>query len=325
MAHWVSMRYGISWWKADRWVKAAHALESLPLIAQALSSGVLSIDKVVELTRFATSGTEERLIRWAEGVSAAAIRRRGDVESRPAPDDAAAAERDRCVEWWWAEGGLRLGLQAELPAADGAAVIAAIERRAARVPVTPGEEDPLDAPARRADALVALCTHGSEGPRTESTIVVHVQAGSAVENGELEGGGVIHPAVLERLCCTEPVRAVVEDGDRNPLALGRTSREPSVAMMRALRYRDRECRFPGCGATRFTVGHHLKWWSKGGRTDLENLLLLCTFHHKLVHEHGWHVARAPDGTVHWSYPSGIRYRAGPTSVESMQQELVAVG
>jgi Domain of unknown function (DUF222) len=158
MAHWVSMRYGISWWKADRWVKAAHALETLPKIAEALSSGRLSIDKVVELTRFATRETEERLVRWAQGVSAGAIRRRADIESRPLPQDAEAAERDRYLEWWWTEGGLRLGLQGELPAADGAALVRAIERRAARVPVTPGEEPGGSTAARRANAVIALCT-----------------------------------------------------------------------------------------------------------------------------------------------------------------------
>ena len=54
MAHWISMRYGISWWKADRWVRAAHALEHLPRLSEAFRSGVLGIDKVVELARFAT-------------------------------------------------------------------------------------------------------------------------------------------------------------------------------------------------------------------------------------------------------------------------------
>src|SRR5438093_539257 len=69
MAHWVCMRYGISYWKALRWIKAAHALEDLPLLSEAFASGVLGMDKVVELTRFATPHTEERLIVWAQGVS----------------------------------------------------------------------------------------------------------------------------------------------------------------------------------------------------------------------------------------------------------------
>ena len=57
-AHWLAIRYGISEWKSRRWVGAAHALENLPLIAEALERGELGIDKVVELTRFATPKTE---------------------------------------------------------------------------------------------------------------------------------------------------------------------------------------------------------------------------------------------------------------------------
>jgi hypothetical protein len=332
-AHWVSMRYGIGWWKADRWVNAAHALERLPKISAAFASGRLSIDKVVELARFATPEREERLIPWADGVSAGAIRRRADVESKRSEEEAADAERDRYLDWWWLEGGLRLALQGELPAAAGAALIRAIDRRAARTPRMPGEEHPENAPARRADALVALCTEGSGGSEPETTVVIHAQAETlrvGEANGEVHGGGVIHPRTLQRMLCAE-VEAVLEDEDRNPLALVRTRRDPSPAMMRALHYRDQECRFPDCQSTRHTVAHHLVWWSRGGRTDIENLILLCTFHHKLVHEHGWHAARAPDGTVRWSYPSGIRYRAGPARSEfepsepSRRRRLIAVG
>src|SRR6266511_4082425 len=67
MAHWLGMRYGISDWKAHRWIAAAHALEDLPLLSEAFSSGELGIDKVVELTRFATPKTEARLIPLARG------------------------------------------------------------------------------------------------------------------------------------------------------------------------------------------------------------------------------------------------------------------
>lgn len=82
-------------------------------------------------------------------------------------------------------------------------------------------------------------------------------------------------------------------------------------MMRQLRYRDRECRFPACGSRRFTQAHHIVWWERGGRTDLDNLVLLCTFHHKLVHEYGWAVRRESDGTISWSRPDGSRHDAGP--------------
>src|SRR5919204_4798805 len=190
MAHWVQMRYGISWWKADRWIKAGVALEGLPGITQALRSGQLSIDKVVELTRFATPESEARLISWAERVFATAIRHRADVEAKAVPEEAEAAEAGRFVEWWLLEGGTRLRLRAELPATDGAQVIEAIERRAAKGPVRPEEEEAhLYAAARRADALVALCTEGRGSGRSETppTVVVHVRA-EALEMGEASGG-----------------------------------------------------------------------------------------------------------------------------------------
>jgi hypothetical protein len=97
LAHWISMRYGVSGWKANRWIGAAHALEKLPRIAQALFSGELGIDKVVELARFATPQTEARLIFWARGVSAACIRRRADLDARRSEEEALAAERARFV------------------------------------------------------------------------------------------------------------------------------------------------------------------------------------------------------------------------------------
>ncbi len=95
LAHWLVMRYGISYWKALRWIQAAHALVELPLISEAFASGALGIDQVVELTRFATPETEERLVRWAQGVSCGAIgtegtwpigpSRRPKRRSRPGP------------------------------------------------------------------------------------------------------------------------------------------------------------------------------------------------------------------------------------------------
>ena len=68
---------------------------------------------------------------------------------------------------------------------------------------------------------------------------------------------------------------------------------------------------PRLWARRFTQAHHIVWWSRGGTTDLDNLILLCSFHHKLVHEHGWTVKRDSDGTVRWFHPDGRRYHAGP--------------
>jgi hypothetical protein len=316
LAHWLVMRYGISEWKARRWIGAAEALESLPRLSDALERGVLGIDKVVELARFAAPETEERLISWAQRVSVGAVRHRGDLEMRASREELIEAEHERSVSWWYLDEGRRFGLEAELPAAQGAIVARALNRLADTIPVMPDEEGEAFAAARRADALVALCSARIAGDPDpdRATVVVHASA-AALETGsggcEIEGGPAIDPATARRLLCNARVQTVVEDERGDVLDLGRMTREPSAAMLRQVRYRDRECRFPGCGARRFTEAHHIVWWRHGGRTDPSNLLLICSFHHRLVHELGWSIRREDDGEIAWFHPDRSRYRAGP--------------
>jgi hypothetical protein len=296
MANWLSMRQGISEWKARRWVAAAHALEGLPRISEAFCSGELGVDKIVELTRLATSETEADLVRWAKRVSCACIRRKADLAARQAIEDVQDSERSRSLSWWYTDEGRRFGLQAELPAAQGAIVARALERLSDYLPMMPGEEDGCFVDARRADALVALCSAriAEDADPDRATVVIHARLDGLLDGSggcEIEGGPVIHPETAKRLLCNGRVQTVIEDAAGQPVRLGRLSREPSAWMMRQLRYRDVECSFPGCAARRFTQAHHIVWWEHGGSTDLDNLLLLCTFHHKLVHELGWAVRR----------------------------------
>jgi hypothetical protein len=318
MAHWLAMRHGISQWKARRWIAAAHALEHLTDLAHAFTSGELGIDKVVELARFASFETEAGLIRWATFVSCAAVRRRADLEVRRAIDDVREAERARFLNWWSIDDGNRLGLEAELPAAQGAVVASALQRVTDTLPVMPGEEGPIYAEARRADALVALCSSrlADDADPDRATVVVHARLGdleAAGGSAEVEGGGPIHPETARRLLCDGRVQTVLEDQNGEPLRLGRVSREPSASMLRLLRHRDGECRFPGCGARRFTQAHHIVWWGEGGATDLDNLVLVCFFHHRLVHEHGWAVRRDDGGSLRWIKPDGTLHQRGPAS------------
>jgi hypothetical protein len=314
MAHWLWMRYGISDWKARRWIAAAHALEELPRLAEAFCCGSLGIDKVVELTRFATPETEGRLIAWARGASCGAIRRKGDLALRASLDDVRDAEEHRRLAWWYFDDGRRFGMEAELPAAQGAVVAGALTRLTETIPVMPGEEDGSFVEARRADALVALASTrvASDADPDRATVVVHASLESLAAGcgSQVEGGGVVHAQTALRLLCHGRVQAVIEDQAGEPVRLGRMSREPSAWMLRQLRYRDGECRFPGCGARRYTQAHHVVWWDRGGRTDLDNLILICSFHHRLVHEYGWTVHRDPEGTVRWFQADGVPYRAG---------------
>jgi hypothetical protein len=316
MAQWLAIRQGISQWKARRWIAAAHALEHLSDLAHAFANGELGIDKVVELARFASFETEAGLIRWAMFVSCAAVRRRADLEVSRAIDDVREAERSRFLRWWRVDDGNRLGLEAELPAAQGAIVAGALQRVTDTLPVMPGEEDPSSVDARRADALVAICSSrlADDADADRATVIVHARLGDlAASHGSAEvgDGGRIHPETARRLLCDSRVQTVLEDSEGEPLRLGRLSREPSVSMMRLLRHRDGECRFPGCGARRFTQAHHIVWWGDGGHTDLDNLILVCFFHHRLVHEHGWTVRGDGSGTLRWHQPDGSLYRHQP--------------
>jgi hypothetical protein len=316
LAHWLWMRYGISDWKARRYIEAAHALGGLPQVARALETGALGVDKVVELTRFATDETEDGLVEWAARVSAARIRHEGDVVRRVDVAEAARDDEVRSVSWSYRDEGRRFEMHAELPAAQGATVAQALDRMAAAIPIMPDEPSTGPGAARRADALVALCSAklGADPDPERATVVIHARAGQqagVVTAAEIEGGGIAQQTVLERLLCAARIETVHEDADGRVIGVGRITRVPPAWLLRQVRYRDKGCRFPGCGARGFTQAHHIVFWRDGGGTDLGNLVLLCSWHHKLVHEYGWWIKGDAENELRWYRPDGARYRAGP--------------
>ena len=110
--------------------------------------------------------------------------------------------------------------------------------------------------------------------------------------------------------CSGRLQWLLEDEAGHVVRVGRTTREPPSWMMRQLKHRDRECRYPGCAARRFLQAHHIRHWEQGGATELANLILVCFFHHKLVHEYGWRIIRDRDGTVAWFRSNGKRTDQG---------------
>ncbi len=85
--------------------------------------------------------------------------------------------------------------------------------------------------------------------------------------------------------------------------MGVKRRVVSPALRRALEARDGGCRFPGCGL-RYAEAHHVKHWADGGKTSLENCVLLCRHHHRLVHEGGWRLDLRPGGRLEFRDPRG---------------------
>ena len=128
-----------------------------------------------------------------------------------------------------------------------------------------------------------------------------------------------------RISCDAGVVRVSHAPGGSILDVGRRTRTIPPAIRRALEFRDRGCRFPGCGL-RFAEGHHITHWAEGGETKLENLLLACRFHHRLLHEEGWKVDWWGEGRPVFFDPRGGTHFDGrwkwPEAEEEPVQALI---
>lgn len=309
LAEWIAWRCAVSPRAAREHVRVARALRNLPKIAAAFARGELSYSKVRPLTRVATERTEADLIELA--------------------GHATAAQLERMLR-----GYERVTRRARLPAEDGVALLRALEssrsqiRAEARAEVEedgsaePRDEDdppPVPSPPSNADALCRIAeSFLARGPTpvkgTERHhVIVHVDAEALSRDGpgrsRLADGPAIAPEVARRLGCDAPLSAIVKRG-RKVLSVGRKTRAIPAAIDRALRERDGGCRFPGCERTRFVDAHHVHHWAHGGETSLDNLVLLCRHHHRLVHEGGFSVQRDGRGLA-FRDPLGSRIDPAP--------------
>ncbi|MBX7447617.1 HNH endonuclease [Mycolicibacterium sp. 3033] len=139
------------------------------------------------------------------------------------------------------------------------------------------------------DAFLELIETGWDGevarrPHAQhTTVVVHVDAPSKV--GALHLGPLLTDAERHYLTCDATCEVWFERAGR-PIGAGRSTRTVNRRLRRALEHRDRCCVVPGCGATRGLHAHHLRHWENGGLTELENLVLVCPYHHRLHHAGG---------------------------------------
>jgi hypothetical protein len=119
----------------------------------------------------------------------------------------------------------------------------------------------------------------------------------------------IRAETARRLACDAGIIPAVLGMASDPLDIGRLTRTVPAGIRRALHLRDRGCRFPGCDQpARRCDAHHLQHWSRGGSTSTSNLVLVCSFHHWLVHEGRWQITYHPDANVLTARrPDGSRY------------------
>ena len=344
-AQWLSWRIGLDLCAAREKVRVARALGALPRIDDAFRRGSISYSKVRALTRVATPENEVSLLGMARSSTAAQLEKicRGyrraldGIEGKHPADDAQQRwVRDRSTE----SGMIRI--EAQLLPDEAVLVLKAIEAardrawKARRVSAeTEGDRAGAAAPAHRrllhrADALVQIAedflasSNGeANGPPVE--IVVHVEADpnrASAETGIFEDGTFVPSATADRLACDAAVVTVVEDSRGNPLNVGRRRRTVPTALRRALRLRDKGCRFPGCTNTRVD-SHHVVPWSRGGETKLGNLVSVCRKHHRYMHELGFRVEVRTGGSLAFFAPAGWEVKPVPDS-PPLRREPVAV-
>ena len=186
---------------------------------------------------------------------------------------------------------------------------------------------------RRADALAWMAERmfePADAPVLASDrheIVVHVEAEVLADGRagrcEIEHRTAIAAETVRRLCCDAGIVPVVDGANGEPLSVGRRTRSIPPSVRRALASRDRGCRFLGCTATHRLHGHHVTHWANGGETSLDNLILLCPTHHRLVHEGGFGVQRLDDGAFRFTNPHGLAIRP-PRRQETSAPDTIVI-
>ena len=149
------------------------------------------------------------------------------------------------------------------------------------------------------------CTCGRGlGVRGQLSIVLDVPY--IANNGkqgrcEIPGIGEIARSELERRACDADIYGLIFSSDGLPLNHGRKTRTVSPQQWRVLVARDRGCVICGIRPD-WCQAHHVKPWLRGGRTDIDNLALVCHGHHRWIHDNDITLQRGPNG---WRAPPGV--------------------
>jgi hypothetical protein len=327
---WAAERFGVSTPTARALTRLGEKASDMPHLMESLCAGELSLDKVRAVADAATPDTDRQLRDQAKEHS---VRDLADIARSTAPSKppSARSEHDRRF--------LRFNDQfrtvsMQLPPESYAEARTCLEVRARKIPSD--GETPWD--QRLCDAfleLIRTSVPGASGRATTASpfvVVVHAPLAALVEEdgehsvlaGALERDGFISVETVQEVACDATMVIGVDDDVGHTMYEGRARRFTTDAQRREVTRRDRHCRFPGCTNVTFTNVHHIEPWKPGGRTDLDNLALVCVHHHHLVHRKVWTMTGnanqeltfvGPNGRVMVTRPSPLwtAVTAGPRS------------
>jgi len=211
------------------------------------------------------------------------------------------------------------------PAPDAAVLLAALTPLAAPRPGPAGEPDPRSHPQRLADALVELAGYNTaerqlaESGAPATVILTMTREQAETGRGLVATSSGLQFSVQEALKMLDEavIYTLIENGRRAVLELFRTRRIATRDQTYALIARDRGCSMPGCDKPpELCQRHHVIPWWRGGRTNIDNLTLLCHYHHREFERLGY-TCRIIDGLPHWTAPPWI----DPTQTPQLNQRI----
>ncbi|MGE2712861.1 HNH endonuclease signature motif containing protein, partial [Mycolicibacterium litorale] len=287
----------------------AHRIAEFPRCVQDLREGRLSLDQVGVIADKAAPGSDEHYAELAANASVNQLRTALKLQPRPEPEPepepapppapeppcSITTTSDDQYTYW----------RIRLEHAEAAKVEAALQSHHDAL-INEWKRGHDDSPNRppiptRGDAFLRLIEAGWDAEATRrphdhhTTVVVHLDLKQRI--AALHLGPLLSDADRQYLTCDATCEAWFER-DGQPLGAGRTTRLINRRLRRALEHRDRTCAVPGCDATRGLHAHHIVHWEDGGPTELDNLVLLCPYHHRLHHRGTITITGpAPDVTV----------------------------
>jgi len=310
-ASWISRICGMSVPAAKDRLCVGEQLESLPMVAEALSRGEISYQAASvichqreKLGEKSDCLDEDQWLGFARKHSIEDLNWIG-AHMRYAVDPDGF---DRDTEEDYEKRFLHISqmngmfhLSGVLDPESGAALKTAIDGLAKRL----GQDDKRSPKQRRADAFTEIVyksmdegklpkRNGVRPHITVTTTLEGLKAELGAAASELEAGTPISSKTVQRLACDGTLSRVLK-ADSVVVDVGRATRAITPAQRRGLKAHYRGCCGPGCDRPiNWTTPHHIEFWARGGSSDLPNLLPLCYYHHRLVHEGGWQVVKAGD-------------------------------
>ncbi|WAY21430.1 HNH endonuclease [Mycolicibacterium fortuitum] len=288
----VAWKTGIAPRNAETVVAVARRLEQFPRCAQGMCEGRLSLDQVGVIAEHAADGSDEHYAELAASATVRQLRTAVKLEPRPEPETRPEPERfisrteaDEHITW-----------RIRLPRLDAAKLDTALRAHHDALVAEWRRDRDINGELEQAppfpdlvDAFMSLIEAGwdTEAARRphglHTTVAVHLNVEDRI--AALHLGPVLSEDDRRYLLCDATCEVWFERQGQ-PVGTGRATRTISRRLRRALEHRDRCCVVPGCGATRGLHAHHIVHWEDGGPTDLDNLVLVCPYHHRLHHRGG---------------------------------------